>query len=95
MFKKVFCALLCVVLMLSLCACSNSPVIATYEGDPAAYSTDEIKLLLAQNGFETLAELIPLTLEKPDKNSEKVLFLSKSLCCTKAMCSSRLDHKRS
>ncbi|MBO7216588.1 MAG: peptidylprolyl isomerase [Clostridia bacterium] len=32
MFKKVFCALLCVVLMLSLCACSNSPVIATYEG---------------------------------------------------------------
>ncbi len=32
MFKKVFCALVCVVLMLSLCACSSSPVIATYEG---------------------------------------------------------------
>lgn len=32
MFKKVFCALVCVVLMLSLCACQASPVIATYEG---------------------------------------------------------------
>ncbi len=32
MFKKVFCALLCVLLMLSLCACQASPVIATYEG---------------------------------------------------------------
>lgn len=45
-----------------------------------AYDIEEIEALLRQNGFETLTVSTPPTLEKPDKNSEKVIILSKSLC---------------
>lgn len=41
MSKKILCALLCAAMMFSLCACSSSPVIATYEGkslDSAMYA---------------------------------------------------------
>ncbi len=52
MTKKVLCALLCVLMVLSLCACSKSPVIATYEGQSLDSSMYALHLAIEKRAIE-------------------------------------------
>ncbi len=52
MFKKLLCALLCVLMVLSLCACSRSPVIATYEGKSLNSAMYSLHLAIEKRAIE-------------------------------------------
>lgn len=52
MLKKLLCALLCVLMVLSLCACSRSPVIATYEGKSLTSAMYSLHLAIEKRAIE-------------------------------------------
>lgn len=52
MLKKVLCTLLCVLVVLSLCACSKSPVIASYEGQSLNSAMYALHLAIEKRAIE-------------------------------------------